>query len=347
MIYDCDCRRVASQQLALNTMQKRQNVMGNEQKQNAQPAQMPLSFGDSESMGVVQTANLEGSCRTLNGLAGIELQCCRYTELESVTVQATLQPSLVVVILLQGELCFGLDEERFRLSAIKAPVGLVYNIIRPTVFSRGLLAGNHIEKIVLSIEQATALRICEQACFTPLRHGMLDEQLFHYQWCADAAQIAESRQMLLGLDAPADLATLNQQAHALRLLQLVLQMLQPLENSQLHENKNDGMDLAARIDAIIDGQTSGCPPLVAIAQSLNMSSSKLQRLFKQQYNRTVMDYIRCRRLLMAQQAMREQSISIGEAAFKAGYNHCSNFCLAFKRQFGYNPGELKKTLGER
>lgn len=73
-----------------------------------------------------------------------------------------------------------------------------------------------------------------------------------------------------------------------------------------------------------------------------MSTSKLQRMFKLYYNSTVMNYIRTLRLIAARDAICQRGATIGEAAFMAGYRHSSNFCLAFKKAFGENPGEIHR-----
>lgn len=42
----------------------------------------------------------------------------------------------------------------------------------------------------------------------------------------------------------------------------------------------------------------------------------------------------------AKEALEQNGISIGEAAYLAGYNHPSNFISAFRKPFGHTPGEL-------
>lgn len=289
---------------------------------------------------------LAGSFGTLQGISGIELQCCKHVELHNRTVCATLAAGLVVIFLLEGEISFCLDGQLFHIDSRCAPAGFVFNLTRPTAFSRSLVKGNRVEKLVMTVERATALRVSRQQCFADLRRRVLEQQLFHQQWQATSGQIARCREVLAGSVADAPVASLNQEAQALSLLQLSLETLipqAPVAVDRVDSVAGLGDNITARIDTILARAPSDQCPLPAIAAKLNMSTSKLQRVFKQQCGRTVMEYIRSRRLLNAQQAMIEQGISIGEAAFMAGYNHSSNFCLAFKKQFGYNPGEVTRV----
>ncbi|MED5433037.1 MAG: helix-turn-helix transcriptional regulator, partial [Pseudomonadota bacterium] len=61
---------------------------------------------------------------------------------------------------------------------------------------------------------------------------------------------------------------------------------------------------------------------------------------RQHFQMTPAAYIRQRRLERAQDLLRRQQLSIGEAAYLAGYRHPSNFITAYKRAFGTTPGEL-------
>ena len=74
-----------------------------------------------------------------------------------------------------------------------------------------------------------------------------------------------------------------------------------------------------------------------IASLSGMSVSTLQRVFKTCFGTTVNEFMRTRRLELARLALLERGMSVGEAAFQAGYSSAANFATAFQRAFGYPP----------
>jgi AraC-like DNA-binding protein len=57
---------------------------------------------------------------------------------------------------------------------------------------------------------------------------------------------------------------------------------------------------------------------------------------------TVVEFLRLRKLERARHALESGEISIGEAAFLAGYATPANFTTAFRRAFGIPPSVLCK-----
>lgn len=77
-----------------------------------------------------------------------------------------------------------------------------------------------------------------------------------------------------------------------------------------------------------------------LAKTLGTSASGIQRMAKKCFGQSLLQHIRGAKLANAHRAISEQRLSIGEAAFLAGYKHPSNFALAFKRAYGVTPGEV-------
>lgn len=74
-----------------------------------------------------------------------------------------------------------------------------------------------------------------------------------------------------------------------------------------------------------------------IARSMGMSVRTLQRKFKTAYQCTVSDHIKSFRLNEGKKMLVLKNLSIGEAAYIAGYKHSTNFISAFKKEFGITP----------
>ena len=82
--------------------------------------------------------------------------------------------------------------------------------------------------------------------------------------------------------------------------------------------------------------------LPEIAREIGVSPTSLQRRFKAAYGTTVVDFLRARKLDKARDALERDGLSIGEAAFLAGYSNPANFTTAFRRAFGILPKAIKR-----
>lgn len=78
-----------------------------------------------------------------------------------------------------------------------------------------------------------------------------------------------------------------------------------------------------------------------MARQLGTNPVDLQNGFRARNGITIAAYLRRRRLEQAYRAIRQQSLSIEEAANLAGYEHLSSFSAAFKRQYGFPPSQAR------
>lgn len=84
------------------------------------------------------------------------------------------------------------------------------------------------------------------------------------------------------------------------------------------------------------------PSLATLAQEANMSLRNLNRAFMDEFGMTVYGFITKKRLQDAHEAMENSAISQKVLAARLDYSHVNNFITAFKREFGYAPGALRK-----
>lgn len=288
------------------------------------------------------TSMLQGSFRMLEGLSGIGLQCCQHREMHSCTVTTHLPPGAVFVYLTHGAIEFYLQDKRFFLQAETGVcVAFAVNLTQTTELRRMLRKGHYVEKLVLTLMPECLQKTLTHESFTALGESFFAQHMQNQVWHLTPADVSLCRSIVT-CQAPAAgrYCALEQEAAVLTLVRNALQQLQPAV--KLGPPTQVGERIAEHLNQWLAAQPS--PELLdvnKIARRLNMSTSKLQRAFKQYSGISVMEYIRKQRLLQAKQAMKLDGISIGEAAFRAGYKHSSNFCLAFKKTFGYSPGSLR------
>lgn len=79
-----------------------------------------------------------------------------------------------------------------------------------------------------------------------------------------------------------------------------------------------------------------------VALNIGISVSKLQKLFRLELNRTVLDQILDSKINIAKILLKTTSLSIEQIAFKSGFNHPQRLSEAFLRRTGIRPGKFRK-----
>jgi len=91
------------------------------------------------------------------------------------------------------------------------------------------------------------------------------------------------------------------------------------------------------VEANIDSNLS----LTEIAFLANMSLSTFKRHFIAEYNTNPGKWLQKKRLALAKHMMENENKKPSEIHKQFGYNSLSNFCIAFKNEFGFSPKEVK------
>lgn len=81
-----------------------------------------------------------------------------------------------------------------------------------------------------------------------------------------------------------------------------------------------------------------------IAQQVGTNTNTLQRNFRNMMGMTVFEYLRCRKLTEAKNALENNMVNVLEAALLAGYSSAANFSTAFKKQFGVTPNQVRTKI---
>ncbi|RXK11840.1 hypothetical protein CP965_11705 [Halarcobacter mediterraneus] len=83
--------------------------------------------------------------------------------------------------------------------------------------------------------------------------------------------------------------------------------------------------------------------LKELAKVASTNETKLQKIFKIEYNTTVFKYIINKRLEKAKKLLETNEYSINEVSELVGYKHQSNFTFAFFKKFNISPKEVLKN----
>ncbi|NJO00900.1 MAG: helix-turn-helix transcriptional regulator [Bacteroidia bacterium] len=84
------------------------------------------------------------------------------------------------------------------------------------------------------------------------------------------------------------------------------------------------------------------PSLSELARQIGLNTFKLKKNFKELFGVPVFKYLQHERLTKAYELLRNERVSIQEAAWHVGYDSLSSFSNAFHKKFGFRPSEIKR-----
>jgi len=90
------------------------------------------------------------------------------------------------------------------------------------------------------------------------------------------------------------------------------------------------------------GITAGVD-VVTLADKYALSDRHIRRLFKFAFNQSLAGYIRSRRLTASIDDLLKNELNILDIALEYGFDYEQSYIVAFKREFGMTPGELRKS----
>jgi AraC-like DNA-binding protein len=96
----------------------------------------------------------------------------------------------------------------------------------------------------------------------------------------------------------------------------------------------------ARVKHAIDQAPCRRLDIVALERAAAMNRTKLRSAFKRLYGATLSEYRTALLMADAERFLSGSSVSVQEAAHRAGYATASSFIVAYKRHFGVSPGAV-------
>ncbi len=97
--------------------------------------------------------------------------------------------------------------------------------------------------------------------------------------------------------------------------------------------------------ALLEENLHSPPTMAGLAAAAGLSERQLQAGFRDVFGTTVFARLRDARLDAAHRALAEERIPLEEIARRVGYSNASNFANAFRRRFGFPPGQVRARIG--
>ena len=88
---------------------------------------------------------------------------------------------------------------------------------------------------------------------------------------------------------------------------------------------------------------SETPQVKFLAEKFAFSESKLQKLFKQVFGKSLYQFALYEKMLCAQTMLLSRKHSVTEVGYSLGYSNLSHFTKAYKNQFGLSPKSVCKN----
>ncbi|MCR6653917.1 MAG: AraC family transcriptional regulator [Cellvibrionaceae bacterium] len=268
--------------------------------------------------------------------AGLSVHVCDLEELDVTTTDAELSPRLSFLLLLRGEVNFRLNERAFQLCSHTGPRCAAMILDASTRWERDLQRGCNLTKVHVTVSPQWLTQHCPQ---TANRVWSLSLQRTRDLpiWRPSVRAFAAAREILAVDNPQAELQRLHIENQALL---LVAEGLSALELWQ-QDHQRTGSRRASRIAEVchyLDTHIDQPLSLDDIGRMFGMSTSTLQRYFKEVTGMPVGDYVRRKRLEFARELLVSGGVTVSQAAYAAGYSHPTNFIAAYKRHYGCCPG---------
>lgn len=267
-------------------------------------------------------------------------------EIATATTTFERPAGLTFGVLLRGKVSFSLDDEPYCVSTEhdgKAKL-FAFNLNRTTRWARTTIANNEVCKILVTIPHSWLCnRYAQSSELSAHIKNLVKQHKSSYVMDTDTRLTRLCENILL--ETSEGVSDLEAEGLALRFISNCIENLSfkflnltaPPINTNLNQTP---FKIREYLESnIIPSNPPAQPDLKIITKELGYSVSTAQRNFKQAFGLTIIEYIRNRRLEIARDRLAGK-MSIGEVAYLAGYNHTSNFSIAFKKFYGLPPGEV-------
>jgi AraC-like DNA-binding protein len=107
--------------------------------------------------------------------------------------------------------------------------------------------------------------------------------------------------------------------------------------SRLQGQTRAQRELAHDARQLLEDNLAQPPASQELACMLGVGETTLRRAFRQEFGRSMLHYLRDRRLEVARQLLRERKWQVAQVAYRVGYADPANFTHAYKARFGYPP----------
>ncbi|ARN79140.1 hypothetical protein BST97_14740 [Nonlabens spongiae] len=116
------------------------------------------------------------------------------------------------------------------------------------------------------------------------------------------------------------------------------------ESSGLSSEETESLETLREIEHLLENNLSSYVTVKALAQKLNITENKLQKIFKDNTGSTGNEYIKNKRMGAITDLVENSDLSISEIAKLVGIDSTSYLSKIFKEQYGISPKEYRDQM---
>lgn len=278
---------------------------------------------------------------------GLRVHGCDVIESDNAQSSAEVSAGLSFVVLFEGRVNFSLGNKKHRFVS-DGQVRCFANLFgQNEIFTRYMQQHQRVKKLVIWADKHWLQKRCQTHCEKQQVGNLFSQTSQAIPIAFQSRHLQMARTLFELMFAEHNLVQhMQMECWALSLLEALMPDLfaqQVSTKLKTQPNEGDFSQIAWQdmLDKVANMAERGMN-VRQVATQLNISSSTLQRRFKQNMQMSVQEYVRMMRLEKARNAMLVEGVSIGEAAYNAGYRHTANFVTAFKKQFAVTPAQLRR-----
>jgi AraC-like DNA-binding protein len=255
----------------------------------------------------------------------------------------SIWPKFLIMILLQGQQHFVMDDVHFRIDAGEVdgnePVVFMLNVARGCKLQFVNDSETPLRKVMISAPLPWIDRLVRsQPTSMPKLTSFFSSHLAAFSFSPNRHLIQIAEHILRPPVAMAgELLTLYRNSHAFDIMCQACSVLVEADGDMSHRPIASSRRQSEKVRDYILAHVCEDLSLDRIARDVGISTSSIQRHFKERFGITISDFIRQERLETARAALERDGIPISQAAYLAGYRNPSSFTTAFKKAYGVTP----------
>lgn len=276
---------------------------------------------------------------------GLYLHTGRAVEYENFVSESIIPAGISFIFFLCGSVEIDIGERRFLVGKQGQIVGTVINRTQAEAFRRRSHHNQTVRQVVVTITPEW-LDSDENAGWHSLRRFDLfvRTHLAMKSWTPDARIVAILEQLLREQSSQNWIQTLQLESLVLALIAASIDDLygEHAEEGALLRNREAA--LTAKFNDFIEANLGEKWSNEEISRNIGASVSVMKRLTRKNYDMSLSEYIRFKRLSHARTLLIQGRSSIEEISAQVGYSSAANFTTAFKELFGDPPHSFRKKL---
>jgi AraC-like DNA-binding protein len=194
-----------------------------------------------------------------------------------------------------------------------------------------------VSQIMIVIDASYLSRLVEYEIKSPVLQNILENKqplLFEQFVYASLQKVAEE---MISEKVPESFQHFFYKVKAEELICYLLIELAKRQEVSLQSLNTADIKAIYRTRELLLLNLENCPAVGVLSKNAGMSKSKLQRLFKQIFGKSIFNYFQSCRMQEAARLLKMERLSVSETGYRLGFTNLSHFTKTFEEHIGVKP----------